>query len=82
MLWMKQLENDFSLWLIGEPGTLKTRKDSIHFHINSRSPKETGTIELTWDPKMPGVIEVKMNDNRRGNWAEKAHKQLLGYMND
>jgi hypothetical protein len=75
--WMKQLEKEFPLWLIGKQGTLKTRKGSIHFHINSRLPKETGTLELTWDPKMPGMIEVKLNDNRRGTWAGEARNELL-----
>ena len=78
--WISRLQNDFPGWMVGKPGTLKTRKGSVHFHINSRSPKETGTLELTWDPEMPGAIEVKLNDNRKGNWAGQAHEALLRYM--
>jgi hypothetical protein len=71
------LKSEFPGWKFSTPGTLKTRKGSVHYHINSNIPKETGTIELTWDPAMPGMIEAKLSSNREGNWAKKASLLLF-----
>ena len=61
-------------------GGLSSRKGSLHFHIQSMGPGENGTLEITFDPKFQGKIELKLATNRQGNYGNILREKLITFI--
>ena len=51
---------------------LRARPDLRHWHL--RKPKNSGTVEVTWEPGVDPVVECRVN--RQGEWTEHALAEL------
>jgi hypothetical protein len=52
----------------------KTEGASMHWHITGLKPG-MGTVEVTYNPET-GELAVSVHDNRRGDWAHRAYRDL------
>ena len=53
----------------------KTRGENLHWHIAGLR-KGMGTVEVTYQPST-GKLTVLVHENRRGDWAGLAYKDLV-----
>lgn len=67
-------------WSIKNMGEVKSIPNSTHYHIRSKNPDHTGTVELTLNPRTLDRVRLKVAKNRKGNWANKAKNEILKYI--
>ena len=60
-------------------GTLRTYLGCRHWHITGAS-RGSGTVEVTLISNGESEVWVVVHANRRGSWAEEAHKRLAHFL--
>lgn len=79
---LEKLESYFSDWNFKSMGSIGNGNNN-HYHISSKNKLETGILEITLSPvedKNKIAISLKIADNRKGNWADKAMRQFEEFL--
>jgi len=82
LLFLEELRVNEPLWNVRNMGSLRTRPGSIHADINSADKRERGTLELTYDPKLNGAVELKVASNRASEWCKQALERVKGWLEE
>lgn len=77
---IRHLEKKFLNWEFNNMGTVKSIRNSQHYHIRSKQKNGKGILELTLSPVLGHKLVAKIADNRDGAWARSALKELKTFL--